>query len=60
MEEAVENSQCVITIISGEDPDDEIAYFNRAFCLKELRWAKQAKKFVQLVVTAEAKERLAT
>ena len=37
MKEAVENSRCIIAIISGEDPSDENAYFNHAFCLKELR-----------------------
>ena len=58
MKEAVENSRCVIAIISGEDPTDTDAYFNRDFCLKELRWAKQAEKFVQPIVAAEDKDNI--
>ena len=41
IKEAVETSRCIIAIISGDDPSDENAYFNRAFCVKELRWAQQ-------------------
>ena len=58
MKEAVENSRCVIAIISGEDPSDKNAYFNRDFCLKELRWAKQADTLVQPTVAAENKDRI--
>ena len=58
MKEAVENSRCIIAIISGDDPSDKNVYFNRDFCLKELRWAKQAGTFVQPIVSAEDKDKI--
>ena len=41
MREAVENSMMFLCILSSERPGDEYAYFNRAFCRKECRWAAQ-------------------
>ena len=58
MKEAVENSRCIVAIVTGDDPGDENAYFNRDFCLKEQRWAKHANKFVQPVVVAEDKHNI--
>jgi len=42
MERAVKEAKFIIAIISD-------VYFERAFCLKELRWAKNAEKFIQPV-----------
>ena len=56
----VQHSLCVIAIVSGA-PDgegEELAYFRRDFCLKELRWAVEAKVWVQPVVAAEDKGRI--
>ena len=54
MEEGVKNSACVITIVSGpHDGEAETAYFRCPFCLKELRWAKEAGVTIQPVVAVE-------
>jgi hypothetical protein len=52
MEEAVKNSRAVIAIFScpSDDPKDSLAYANRNFCLKELRWALQYGTCIQPVV----------
>lgn len=57
MQQAVEMSRCVIAIVSGPQ-GSKIAYFQREFCLKELRWAAAAGVFVQPVVAAEDKEKI--
>ena len=50
MQEAVLNSCVVLAVITGETKEDENAYWNREFCLKELRWAFENNKHVQPVV----------
>jgi len=51
MERAVKEAKFIIAIISD-------VYFERAFCLKELRWAIDAKKFIQPVVDTVDKGRI--
>jgi len=59
MQEAVENSSAVIAVISGNTPGAMgNAYFERNFCLKELRWAKQAGTRIQPVVDVADKNRI--
>ena len=58
MQEAVENSHVVLAVITGDGPDDENAYLNRPFCLKELRWAFEKGTHVQPVVDLEDKKRI--
>ena len=57
MEKAVTEAKFVIAIISGGvQPGD--GYFERPFCLSELRWAKQAEKFVQPIIDSSDKGRI--
>ena len=58
MQEAVENSHAVLAVMTGDGEDDENAYLNRAFCLKELRWAFEKGTHVQPVVHLEDKKRI--
>ena len=58
MQEAVENSHAVLAVMTGNGPDDEDAYLNRPFCLKELRWAFEKGTHVQPVVHLEDKKRI--
>ena len=58
MQEAVENSHAVLAVMTGDGPDDEDAYLNRPFCLKELRWAFEKGTHVQPVVHQKDKERI--
>ena len=58
MQEAVENSHAVLAVMTGDGPDDEFAYLNRDFCLKELRWAFMKGTHVQPVVHQKDKERI--
>ena len=58
MQEAVENSHVVLAVMTGDGPDDEAAYLNRSFCLKELRWAFEKGRHVQPVVHQKDKERI--
>ena len=58
MQEAVENSHAVLAVMTGDGPDDEGAYLNRPFCLKELRWAFEKGTHVQPVVHQKDKERI--
>ena len=58
MQEAVENSHAVLAVITGDGQDDENAYLNRPFCLKELRWAFEKGTHVQPVVHQKDKERI--
>lgn len=65
MKEGVQNSSCVIAIITGpvmdgtkklEDQDPtENAYFKRSLCVQELRWAREANVPIQPVVLAADK-----
>ena len=60
MKEAVENCGVVIAILSGNGPGEAgAAYFERDFCVKELRWAKQAGTRIQPVVDMLDKPRVA-
>ena len=58
MQEAVENSHAVLAVMTGDGPDDEIAFLKRPFCLKELRWAFEKGTHVQPVVHQKDKERI--
>ena len=58
MQEAVENSHAVLAVMTGDGPDDEDAYLNRPFCLKELRWAFEKGTHVQPIVHQKDKERI--
>eukprot|EP01047_Picozoa_sp_COSAG01_P050662 COSAG01_NODE_5146_length_4453_cov_10.678916_1_plen_594_part_00 len=57
MREGVEESRCVVAVVSGP-PGSDNAYFRRDFCLSELRWAHAAAIPVVPVVTAEDKSRI--
>ena len=57
MQEAVENSKVVIALIT-EGPNEEDSYFNRPFCVKELKWALAKEKQIQPVVTMEDKTKI--
>ena len=49
MKEGVQNCKLFLAIITGpcmnednpNDPPEENAYFNRGYCMEELRWAKE-------------------
>ena len=58
MQRAVENSRFVIAIISDGAGVEGCAYFERPFCVKELRWAKAAGKYIQPVVDASDKDNI--
>ena len=58
MEKAVTTSTFIIAILCDGQGVQGNAYFERKFCLKELRWAKEAGKFIQPVTTDEDKTRI--
>jgi len=58
MQKAVEGAKFVIAIISDGAGVKGNAYFERDFCLKELRWAKAAGKYIQPVVDGADKGRI--
>ena len=66
MKEGVLNSQCVLALITGpvvnidapNDPPESNAYFNRGYCLKELRWAREAGIPIQPVIRMEDKRNI--
>eukprot|EP01043_Picozoa_sp_COSAG02_P049643 COSAG02_NODE_5007_length_4726_cov_8.568619_3_plen_565_part_00 len=63
MEEAAKNSNCIIAIVTGKyhHPDTgqlEAGYFERQWCLKELRWAREAAVPIQPVTRREDKDRI--
>eukprot|EP01043_Picozoa_sp_COSAG02_P036093 COSAG02_NODE_2624_length_8398_cov_18.889505_2_plen_1247_part_00 len=59
MEEGVKGARCVIAIVSGvENGQQGTAYFERPFCLRELRWAMEAEVLIQPVVVAEDKGKI--
>jgi hypothetical protein len=58
METAVTESKFIIAILSDGDGKQGNAYFERPFCLKELRWAKKAGIFIQPVIAQEDKKRI--
>jgi len=63
MEEGVKNSQYFVAVISGscvnnDRPNDDPvgnAYFRRPYCIKELRWAQEAGKFIQPILRIDDK-----
>ena len=63
MEHGVRNSKAFLAIVTGpcvnpDRPDDDQignAYFQRPFCVSELRWAVDAYKPIQPIVRAEDK-----
>ena len=66
MKEGVQKSKCVLAIITGsvvnndrpgDDPESN-AYFQRDYCVKELRWAREAGVPIQPIVRAEDKQRI--
>ena len=57
MKEGVQNSVVVIAILT-DDGSSGNAYFERPFCLSELRWAQEAGVFIQPVVAADDKQRI--
>eukprot|EP01045_Picozoa_sp_COSAG04_P007421 COSAG04_NODE_388_length_15249_cov_7.616502_4_plen_3423_part_00 len=67
MKEAVQNSRCVLAIITGPcvraDPaegeqPEENAYFKREYCANELRWAREAGVPIQPVILADDKKHI--
>jgi len=58
MEEGVKGCRCVIAVMSGADSNDPNAYFNRAFCVKELIWAQDAGVAIQPVCAADDKKNI--
>ena len=60
MQNGVEKSECVMAIITGEGDTTEHRYFQRPFCVKELKWAIAAGKPIVPVVTAEDKPNIGT
>lgn len=58
MEQAVKSSKFIIAILSDGQGEEGNAYFERPFCLKELRWAKEAKKYIQPVINVDDKSRI--
>ena len=54
----VEGAKFVIAIISDGAGVEGNGYFERPFCLKELRWAKTAGKYVQPIVDSTDKSRI--
>mmetsp|Transcript_5167 Transcript_5167/g.9814 ORF Transcript_5167/g.9814 Transcript_5167/m.9814 type:complete len:364 (+) Transcript_5167:192-1283(+) len=55
IKEGVCNSGCVIAVITEDDGEDEDAYFERPHCMQDLRWAREAGKFIQPVLRVEDK-----
>jgi len=68
MLEGVQNSRCVISIITGacvndlspNDPPEGNAYFHRPFCVSELEWAIEAGVQIQPVIQMENKGDIGT
>lgn len=58
MKEGVQNSTMCVAIISDGDGTYGTAYFQRDFCLKELRWAVEAGVFIQPVIDIDDKTRI--
>ena len=63
MKEGVQNSKYFVAVISGpcvnnDRPNDDPvgnASFRREYCIKELRWAQEAGKFIQPILRLEDK-----
>jgi hypothetical protein len=57
MREGVVNSTVVLAVVT-DDAGDGNAYFERPFCISELRWAAEAGVFIQPVIAAEDKTKI--
>ena len=58
MKKNVEGAKFVIAIISDGAGVKGNGYFERPFCLKELRWAKAAGTYIQPIVDSTDKSRI--
>ena len=59
MKEGVLKSKCVLAVITGAcDGAESNAYFNRPYCVKELRWAREAGIPIQPVIRAADKQEI--
>ena len=58
MKKNVEGAKFVIAIISDGAGVEGNGYFERPFCLKELRWAKAAGTYIQPIVDSTDKSRI--
>ena len=66
MEEGAKNSKYFVAVVTGpcvnndrpSDPQEGNAYFRREYCIKELRWAEEAGKYVQPILRVEDKTRI--
>ena len=61
MQEAAQKSKCIVAVVSGverEGDSEDSAYFKRAFCVNELRWAREVDVPIQPVVAREDKKRI--
>eukprot|EP00966_Prymnesium_polylepis_P246703 5705910-Prymnesium_polylepis.2 len=59
MKEAVESAGFVLCVVTGvEGEGASTAYFEREFCLKELRWAVASSKCIQPVIDMADKPRI--
>ena len=58
MQKNVEGAKFVIAIISDGAGVEGNGYFERPFCLKELRWAKAAGTYIQPIVDSTDKSRI--
>ena len=57
MREGVMNCQVVLAIIT-DDGGEGNSYFERPFCLEELKWAQEGGIFIQPVVAVDDKQRI--
>ena len=62
MKEGAQNSSCVVAIVTGPhsrpnpaegDRPEDNAYFRREYCMKELRWAREARVPVMPLILAD-------
>jgi len=66
MQEGVEKAKCVVSLVTGpcfdpenpSGPEEDNAYFNRSFCIKELEWAIDAGVPIQPVIDANDKKNI--
>jgi len=66
MQEGVIKAKCVVSLVSGpcfdpenpSGPEEDNAYFNRSFCIKELEWAIDAGVPIQPVIDANDKKNI--
>lgn len=61
MQEAAQKSKCIVAVVSGverEGDSEDSAYFKRAFCVNELRWAREGGVPIQPVIMREDKDHI--